>query len=94
MYKEKLSNLQEGYTFDDVLLIPGRSSVEPRDAVVETMFSRKIRIKLPIVSSPMDTVSEYSMAIAMARFGGIGVLHRNLKVHSQIQMVQKVKREE
>jgi IMP dehydrogenase len=94
MYKEKLSNLQEGYTFDDVLLIPGRSSVEPRDAVVETMFSRKIRIKLPIVSSPMDTVSEYSMAIAMARFGGIGVIHRNMTVNSQIQMVQKVKREE
>ncbi len=94
MYKEKLSNLTEGYTFDDVLLIPGRSSVEPRDAVVHTQFSRKIALKLPIVSSPMDTVSEDYMAMAMARYGGIGVIHRNMTVNSQIQMVQKVKREE
>lgn len=94
MFKDKFENIREGYTFDDVLLIPSKSPVEPRDADVSSKFSRHIDIKIPIASSPMDTVTETEMAIAMARQGGIGILHRNLSVNQQAGFVKKVKREE
>ncbi len=94
MFKDKFESIKEGYTFDDVLLLPSKSPVEPRDADVSSRFSRHIDVKIPIASSPMDTVTETEMAIAMARQGAIGVLHRNLSVNQQASFVRKVKREE
>jgi IMP dehydrogenase len=83
-----------GLTFDDVLLVPNRSSILPKDAKTETYFTRSIKINIPIVSAAMDTVTEARMAIAIAREGGIGVLHRNMSVEEQIAEVDKVKRSE
>lgn len=83
-----------GLTFDDVLLVPDESDVLPRDAETESYFTRNIRINIPIVSAAMDTVTEARMAIAMAREGGIGVLHRNLSIEEQISEIDKVKRSE
>lgn len=84
----------EGYTYDDVLLIPAYSEVLPRDVDISTNFSRNIRINIPIVSAAMDTVTDSVMAIAMAQEGGIGVLHKNLSVEEQATEVRKVKRAE
>jgi IMP dehydrogenase len=89
---EKFS--REGLTFDDVMLVPAMSDVLPRDVDVGTRFSRHIRLNVPIVSAPMDTVTEARMAIAMAREGGIGVIHKNLGIEQQAQEVDKVKRSE
>ncbi len=94
MFKEKFENIKEGYTFDDVLLKPLKSSIEPKNADVSSYFSKHIKINIPIISSPMDTVTEDSMAIAMARYGALGVLHRNMSANEQIEMVKKVKKEE
>lgn len=94
MFKDKFENIKEGYTYDDVLLIPSRTPIEPREADVSSRFSRHINIRLPIVSSPMDTVTETAMAISMARQGAIGILHRNLSINQQASLVKKVKREE
>lgn len=84
----------EGFTFDDVLLVPGYSEVLPREADLSTSFSRNIKLKLPIVSAAMDTVTESTMAVAIAREGGIGVIHKNLSVDLQAKEVKKVKRAE
>ncbi|MFH1119009.1 MAG: IMP dehydrogenase [Bacteroidota bacterium] len=84
----------EGYTYDDVLLIPAYSEVLPRDVDISTSFSRNIRINIPIVSAAMDTVTDSVMAIAMAQEGGIGVLHKNMSVEEQANEVRKVKRAE
>lgn len=83
-----------GLTFDDVLLRPGRSDVLPHEVDTSSQVTRKIRVNLPIVSSPMDTVTEARMAIAIAREGGLGVIHRNLPVDEQAAEVDKVKRSE
>lgn len=84
----------QGITFDDVLLEPGYSDVVPRDVDVRTHLSRNVRINLPIVSSPMDTVTESELAIALAQEGGIGLIHKNLPVAAQTREVDKVKRSE
>lgn len=84
----------QGLTFDDVLLMPGASRMLPRDVSVATRFTRQIRLNAPIVSSPMDTVTEARMAIAIAREGGIGVIHKNLSPERQASEVDKVKRSE
>ena len=84
----------EGLTYDDVLLIPAYSEVLPRDVDVSTWLSRKIRLNIHIVSAAMDTVTEATMAIAMAQEGGIGVLHKNMSVSAQAMQVRKVKRAE
>ncbi|HZY90324.1 MAG TPA: IMP dehydrogenase [Gemmataceae bacterium] len=84
----------QGITFDDVLLEPGYSDVVPRDVDVRTQLTRRIRLNLPIVSSPMDTVTESDLAIALAQEGGIGVIHKNLSVPDQTREVDKVKRSE
>ncbi len=94
MFEEKIRNAEEGLTFDDVLLIPARTPVEPKEVVVESKITRNIRIKVPILSSPMDTVTEDRMAIAMAEFGALGIIHRNMSVDMQVSMVRNVKREE
>ena len=83
-----------GLTFDDVLLLPGQSDVVPSDADTATRLSRNVTLRIPLVSSAMDTVTESRMAIAMARQGGIGVLHRNLSIEDQAQQVDLVKRSE
>ncbi|MGC8515493.1 MAG: IMP dehydrogenase [Thermoplasmata archaeon] len=94
MFEDKLQKAKESFTFDDVLLVPSRTSVEPKNADVSTKFSRNIKLKIPIISSPMDTVTEVEMAIAMARSGGLGIVHRNLTANSQMNMVAAVKRAE
>jgi len=86
--------IKEGLTFDDVLLTPGYSEVLPREVDVATHFSRHIPLAIPIVSAAMDTVTEANMAIAMAKEGGIGVIHRNLSIDKQQEEVAKVKRYE
>jgi IMP dehydrogenase len=84
----------EGLTYDDVLLIPNYSDVLPREVSIQSKFSRNIILNVPIVSAAMDTVTESAMAIAMAREGGIGVLHKNMTIEAQAQEVRKVKRSE
>ncbi|WP_340065413.1 IMP dehydrogenase [Ascidiimonas aurantiaca] len=84
----------EGLTYDDVLLVPSYSEVLPREVNIQTRFTRNITINVPVVSAAMDTVTESAMAIAMAREGGIGVLHKNMSAEQQALEVRKVKRAE
>ena len=84
----------EGLTFDDVLLVPAESDVLPADVELSTMLTKKIRLNVPIMSAAMDTVTEYRMAIAIAREGGIGVIHKNLPIDTQAEYVDLVKRSE
>lgn len=84
----------EGLTFDDVLLVPAYSNVLPRDVNLTTRFSRNIELRIPIASAAMDTVTEYKMAIAIAREGGIGVIHKNMSIEEQAKQVRAVKRAE
>lgn len=83
-----------GLTFDDVLLVPGHSTVLPHETSLETKFSRNITLQMPFISAAMDTVTEAPTAIAMARHGGIGVIHKNFSVEAQAAEVKKVKRSE
>src|SRR5437764_7649835 len=83
-----------GITFDDVLLEPAYSDVVPRDCDVRTQLTRNITLNMPILSSPMDTVTESDLAIALAQEGGIGIIHKNLSVQQQTREVDKVKRSE
>jgi IMP dehydrogenase len=86
--------LFEGLTFDDVLLVPAYSEVLPREVNLSSMFSRNIRINTPVVSAAMDTVTEDELAIAIAREGGIGVIHKNMSIEKQAAQVKRVKRAE
>src|SRR5438034_7042585 len=83
-----------GLTFDDVLLLPAESDVIPSEVDTSTRLTRRVRLHIPLVSSAMDTVTEARMAIAMARQGGLGVLHRNLSIEEQATHVDLVKRSE
>src|SRR5579864_8779177 len=85
---------REGLTFDDVLIVPAASSVLPRDVSTQTRLTRTITINIPVISAAMDTVTEGRLAIALAREGGLGVIHRNLSIEDQAQEVDKVKRSE
>src|SRR5918994_7395565 len=87
---EKFASL--GLTYDDVLLLPGFSDLAPSDIDTTTRLTREISLKVPLVSAAMDTVTESRMAIAMARQGGLGVLHRNLSIEDQAYQVDLVKR--
>ncbi len=90
-YREKIL---EGLTFDDILLIPGKSSVLPREVDTSTYLTPEIKLNIPLVSAAMDTVSEAELAIALARDGGIGILHKNMSIAEQCEEVDKVKRSE
>ena len=85
---------KEGLTFDDVLLVPQESSVIPREVDTSTRLTRNIRLNIPIISAGMDTVTESRMAIALAREGGIGVIHKNMPIEAQAGEIDKVKRSE
>src|SRR5438477_6877899 len=85
---------KEGLTFDDVLLVPAESAVLPNEVSTATRMTRTIALELPLVSAAMDTVTESRMAIALARLGGIGVVHRNLSVEDQVAEIDTVKRSE
>jgi len=93
MEKERFVNF-EGLTFDDILLVPQKSAIIPREVDVSTIFSRNIRINIPLVSAAMDTVTESKLAIAIAREGGIGIIHKNMSIEEQAEEVDKVKRSE
>ena len=86
--------ITEGLTFDDVLLLPAYSEVLPREVNLATRFSRSIILNTPMVTAAMDTVTEYKMAIAIAREGGIGVIHKNMSIDEQAHQVVIVKRAE
>jgi IMP dehydrogenase len=91
-WEEKFA--KEGLTFDDVLLIPGCSEVLPKDVDVSTKLTDKIRLNIPLISAGMDTVTESQLAIALARQGGIGIIHKNMKIEEQAEEVDRVKRSE
>lgn len=84
----------EGLTFDDVLLVPAESDVLPADVDLTTQLTKKIKLNVPVMSAAMDTVTEYRMAIAIAREGGIGVIHKNMSIDTQAEQVDMVKRSE
>ena len=86
--------LGEGLTYDDVLLVPAYSETLPREVSLISRFSKNIPLNIPIISAAMDTVTESAMAIAIAREGGIGVLHKNMTIDQQATEVRKVKRAE
>src|ERR1051325_8832817 len=87
-------NFIEGLTFDDVLLVPAFSEILPRDVDIKTKLTRDITLNIPMLSAAMDTVTEAALAIALAREGGIGMLHKNMTVEKQADQVRKVKRSE
>ncbi len=86
--------IQEALTFDDVLLVPAYSEVLPRSVDISTHLTTDLRLNIPIVSAAMDTVTEYNLAISMARMGGIGIIHKNMTIDEQAEQVRKVKRSE
>lgn len=86
--------LQEGYTFDDVLLVPAYSTVVPAEVKLETQLTKNIKLNIPVTSAAMDTVTEDEMAIALASLGGLGFIHKNMSIEKQSEMVKKVKETE
>lgn len=94
MEKKLISSFAEALTFDDVLLVPSYSEVLPRQVDISTKFTREITINAPMVSAAMDTVTEYRLAIAIARQGGIGIIHKNMSIEAQAEQVRSVKRSE
>jgi IMP dehydrogenase len=87
----KLKSARDVYTFRDFILLPGRSEVEPVEIDLSSRLTRRIKLALPLISSPMDTVTEWKMALEMARLGGAGAIHRNMSVHDQVEQVRRVK---
>ena len=81
-------------TFEDVLLVPAKSEVLPKEVCIKTKLTKNIELNVPFVSAAMDTVTEYQAAIAMARLGGIGIIHKNMDIEAQVLQCQKVKKSE
>jgi len=92
--KTKPKFVEDGLTFDDVLLVPAYSEVLPRDVNISTQLTKTLRLNIPMVSAAMDTVTEANLAISLARQGGIGILHKNMSIEKQAEQVRKVKRSE
>jgi IMP dehydrogenase len=90
----ELSNSRAALTYDDILLLPGRSEILPSEADLKTRLARDIVLNIPVLSAAMDTVTEAEMAIALAQEGGMGVIHKNLSPASQAEHVRRVKRAE
>ena len=93
-FGDKLRSMEAAITFQDIIMLPGLSEVEPASVDIRTRVSKRHRLNVPFVSSPMDTVTESEMAIAMAREGGLGVLHRNCPIEEEVEMAKRVKRAE
>ena len=93
-FRDKFKNADHALTFNDVILLPGWTTVEPSEAEVESKASRRVKLNVPFISSPMDTVTESAMAIALSRHGGLGVLHRNCSLEEEVEMAKGVKRAE
>ncbi|MFA5575360.1 MAG: IMP dehydrogenase [Brumimicrobium sp.] len=89
-----INKTREGLTFDDILLVPAHSGVHPRNVKIQSKISKNIKVNTPVISAAMDTVTESSMAIAIAQSGGIGVIHKNMSIEEQAHQVRKVKRSE
>ena len=90
-FVSRLKSAQDVFTFRDFILLPGRSEAEPNQIDISTNLTRRIRLKVPLVSSPMDSVTEWRMALEMARVGGAGAIHRNMATEAQVEQVRKVK---
>jgi IMP dehydrogenase len=94
VFRDKFKNADTAFTFNDVILLPGWTTLEPNEATTKTQLTKKITLNMPFLSSPMDTVTESDMAIAMARNGALGVLHRNCSTEEEVDMARRVKRAE
>ena len=90
--KEKI--VPEALTFDDVMLLPAHSTVLPKDVITQTRLTNNITLNIPIVSAAMDTVTEQNLAVALAREGGIGIIHKNMSIEQQAEQIDMVKRSE
>ncbi|MGI0079222.1 MAG: IMP dehydrogenase, partial [Nitrososphaerales archaeon] len=93
-FYSRLVNASGVYTFRDFILLPGRSDVEPSKVELSIDLTKTVRLNLPLISSPMDTVTEADLAIALARQGGIGIIHRNMPIDEQVENAKRVKRAE
>ncbi|MCJ7574611.1 IMP dehydrogenase, partial [Candidatus Bathyarchaeota archaeon] len=93
-FREKFEKAEQALTFNDVILLPGWTTIEPSEASVSTRVTRNVKLNVPFISSPMDTVTESEMAIALSRQGGLGVLHRNCSADEEVDMARAVKRAE
>ena len=87
-----MQNINEALTFDDVLILPALSDIKPDEASLETNITKNIKLKIPLISSAMDTVTESNLAIKMAQSGGVGVIHKNMSPTKQAQEIKKVKK--
>jgi len=94
VFRDKFKNADTAFTFNDVILLPGWTTLEPSEATTKTQLTKRISLNMPFLSSPMDTVTEADMAIAMARNGALGVLHRNCSAEEEVDMARRVKRAE
>jgi len=90
-FLSKLNSAKDVFTFRDFILLPGRSEVEPNAIDLSSRLTKNIKVKLPLVSSPMDSVTEWRLALEMAKWGGAGVIHRNMRIEDQVEQVKKVK---